>query len=218
MNDALKIQISAFVDGELPDNESELLLRRLCHDHEFRQQLEQYLLVGRLIRGERDTRGIRDLRSRISACIAAESGEEAPLLAPPATIQPSRFMRPVAGVAIAASVAVMALIGLRQIDLVDDATVSASTIDLAAIAIDDAPSYTEPLVEEFLSDVPSDMLTQYYLHHGERSADLGANGILTRLVTLELREGELVEIAPPAGAGEQPADEGSVDAPSSRPQ
>jgi hypothetical protein len=37
------------------------------------------------------------------------------------------------------------------------------------------------------------MLTQYYLSHGATSADLGANGILTRLVTLELREGELVE-------------------------
>jgi hypothetical protein len=39
------------------------------------------------------------------------------------------------------------------------------------------------------------MLTQYYLSHGATSADLGANGILTRLVTLELREGELVEVA-----------------------
>jgi hypothetical protein len=38
------------------------------------------------------------------------------------------------------------------------------------------------------------MLTQYYLSHGATSADLGANGILTRLVTLELREGELVAV------------------------
>jgi hypothetical protein len=45
------------------------------------------------------------------------------------------------------------------------------------------------------------MLMQYYLSHGATSADLGANGILTRLVTLELREGELVEVVPkPAAA------------------
>ncbi len=40
------------------------------------------------------------------------------------------------------------------------------------------------------------MLMQYYLRHGETSADLGPNGILTRLVTLELRHGELQEIEP----------------------
>ena len=39
MNDALKIQISAFVDGELPENESELLLRRLSQDIALRQQV-----------------------------------------------------------------------------------------------------------------------------------------------------------------------------------
>jgi hypothetical protein len=55
--------------------------------------------------------------------------------------------------------------------------------------------YTEPVPEDVLSGRPSDMLTQYYLSHGATSAELGANGILTRLVTLELREGELVEVA-----------------------
>jgi hypothetical protein len=42
------------------------------------------------------------------------------------------------------------------------------------------------------------MLIQYYLSHDATSRDLGANGILTRLVTLELREGELVAADPDA--------------------
>ena len=37
MNDGIKMQISAFVDGELPDNEAELLLRRLSQDLDLRQ-------------------------------------------------------------------------------------------------------------------------------------------------------------------------------------
>jgi hypothetical protein len=49
------------------------------------------------------------------------------------------------------------------------------------------------------------MLMQYYLSHGATSADLGANGILTRLVTLELREGELVEVVPEPAAADSPA-------------
>jgi len=38
MNEAIKMQLSAFVDGELPENESELLLRRLSQDAELRQR------------------------------------------------------------------------------------------------------------------------------------------------------------------------------------
>jgi hypothetical protein len=49
------------------------------------------------------------------------------------------------------------------------------------------------------------MLTQYYLSHGATSADLGANGILTRLVTLELREGELVEVVAQPTGPERPS-------------
>ena len=39
MNEALKMQISAFIDGELPENEAELLLRRLNQDAAMRQQV-----------------------------------------------------------------------------------------------------------------------------------------------------------------------------------
>ena len=40
---------SPFVDGELPDNESELLLRRLSQDAALRQQVAEYLEIGRLV-------------------------------------------------------------------------------------------------------------------------------------------------------------------------
>ena len=58
MNEALRMQISAFVDGELPDNESELLLRRLSQDAAMRQQVAAYLDIGRYMRQDRDVPGI----------------------------------------------------------------------------------------------------------------------------------------------------------------
>ena len=61
MNEALKMQISAFVDGELPENEAELLLRRLSQDAELRQQVSRYLEIGRAIRQERDVAGMDQL-------------------------------------------------------------------------------------------------------------------------------------------------------------
>ncbi len=71
MNDAIRMQISAFVDGELPQNESELLLRRMCQDRELRQQAAEYLSMGRVMRGERSVSGMKYLRERVSVAIAA---------------------------------------------------------------------------------------------------------------------------------------------------
>jgi sigma-E factor negative regulatory protein RseA len=184
MNDALKIQISAFVDGELPAAEAELLTRRLSQDADLRRQAGEYFAIGRLMRGERRLAGGAELRNRIAAAIAAEEQVVAPLAAT------SRWQRPAAGVAIAASVALLALVGLQQLDAGNDAPVPG----VAAISADAA--YTEPAAAELVADRPGEMLMQYYRSHGASSGELGANGILSRLVTLELRGGEIVEIAP----------------------
>ena len=50
MNEALRLQVSAYVDGELPDNETELLMRRLSQDQVLRELVADYLRIGRLIR------------------------------------------------------------------------------------------------------------------------------------------------------------------------
>jgi negative regulator of sigma E activity len=44
------MQVSAFVDGELPENEAELLVRRLSQDAVLRQQVAEYLAIGRIRR------------------------------------------------------------------------------------------------------------------------------------------------------------------------
>lgn len=190
MNDALRMQVSAFVDGELPENETELLLRRLSQDAALRQLVGQYLAIGRLVRHEREIPGMSDLRSRIASAL----GEEQPIDAVPAAeASRSRFVKPAAGFAIAGSVAILALAGLRQVDAPADNPANNPTMQAAAEA---DTGYTEPRPSDVLPGRPSETLMQYYLRHGETSADLGANGILTRLVTLDLRHGELVEVEP----------------------
>ncbi len=180
MNDALKIQISAFVDGELPDNERELLLRRLCQDKALRVQVQTYLSIGRAVRGEVEPAGMAAMRARISA----ELGDGEVDVQAPSEIAPSRFMRPIAGVAVAAAVAVMALIGLRQLDPAGPNLPAFD--DLQAIAIEEAPSYTQPPADEFMSDRPSDRLRHYFVRHGLNSPNLGS-----RLTSVELRGDEL---------------------------
>ena len=185
MNDALRRQISAFIDGELPDNESELLLRRLSQDGALRQQVSRYLKIGRLMRQDRDVPGMDQLRGRISAALGdqvTEADDEQKVVG-------SALMTPTTGVAVAATVAALALVGLSQLDGPGDPVLQ------RAVAIDDgAAAYTEPDINRVLAEQPSEMLLQYHLSHGDSSPGLGPNGIRTRVISLERRE--LIEIEP----------------------
>jgi len=50
MTERIKEQLSAFLDGELPEPESALLLKRLERDDELRGALSRYSLIGAVLR------------------------------------------------------------------------------------------------------------------------------------------------------------------------
>ena len=177
MNDAIRMQISAYVDGELSDSEAGLLLRRMSQDPVLRREAAEYLELGRILRGQGSAPGIERLRERIAAGIDGreEDGEELP----PDT-QRGGAMRPLIGVAVAASVALVALFSLQLTPGVDrDAAVNDSIADAAADA-----GYTVP------GQVDDAQLRQYYRMHEESS---GGSSVNARLVTLRLSEELLVE-------------------------
>lgn len=184
MNDALKMQISAYVDGELPENESDMLLRRLSQDVALRQQAAQYLEIGRVMRNEREPACMRELRGNIATALGEDTIESAE----GSSDMGSGTMKAVAGVAIAASVAVLALFGLRQLNLPEAPDLTAGV----AIDEDAGTGVTEPAVDDLMDH----RLLEMHRRHADLSADFGANGTLTQLVTWELRDGELVEIDP----------------------
>ncbi|HSG58308.1 MAG TPA: sigma-E factor negative regulatory protein [Woeseiaceae bacterium] len=189
MNDAINAQISAFVDGELPENEAELLLRRMSQDRALRQQAAEYLALGRAIRGQRTVAGMASLRDRIAAALDAEAVPE------PSSASQSRdlkYVRPLAGVAIAATVALAAIIGLQRVAGIDE------TAPTQAVAEAESPGYTVP------APAPAeDKLREYYLRHAASSAYVGASSINARLVTLELPDGVQVEVQPEPEAAEE---------------
>ncbi len=51
MSEQIREQVSAFLDGELPSSETELLLKRLTRDAELRESFGRYALVGEALRG-----------------------------------------------------------------------------------------------------------------------------------------------------------------------
>ena len=184
MNEGIKMQISAFVDGELPEAEAQLLLRRLSQDVELRQQAAEYFAIGRAMRGQGSVAEMGDLRGRIAAAIddrliAEEFSEIEPV--------GRRYTRPLAGIAIAATVAFVAIFALQQIS-----TAPATSVDVAAPAIAqgaDEESYTVPKID-------------YFQRHSEFSSEVGNNNFDFRRVNAELSAEEALqegreEIEPP---------------------
>ena len=173
MNEAIRMQVSAFVDGELPENEAELLVRRLSQDAALRQQVSEFLAIGRVMRGEYCVQGSDALRERIAAEL-----EERPLqdAADTAVLaRPPRYVRPLAGAAIAATVALVAIFGLGRMADVENASPA------TPVVADEAVSETVPAPRD-------DEFRQLLILRGDES-----NSFLTRVTSLQIRAEELAE-------------------------
>ncbi len=177
MNETIRMQLSAYVDGELPESETEFLLRRLSQDAELRAEVAEFIEIGRTMRGEYTVNGILDLRQRVADAL---DGDAAPAATAEEPLPSKSFVKPLGGVAVAAAVALVALIGLRQTAIVAE--------DPAAIAD------TDPAETEYV--VPPQEMREYLRMHGESS---GANDMDVRIVSLPLGEEEATEAEIEAG-------------------
>lgn len=181
MNEGIRMQISAFVDGELPETEAQLLLRRLSQDSALRQQAAEYFSIGRAMRGETSIADTGDLRGRIAAALENRHVDEEFVDVEPAR---RRYLRPMAGLAIAASVATVAILGLQQMSATPGGADDAASPVVAEGAIDD--SYTVPDLD-------------YFERHSHFSSETGNNNFDFRRVNARMSsDGELEEIEPPA--------------------
>ena len=109
MSDTIKEQLSALVDGELPEEERELLQRRLTSDGELRATWQRYHLIRDAMR-----ENLPELVSKEPGSLDLEGYEDlkADELSPAVSTPIMRFARPAAGFAIAASVAMLAIFGV----------------------------------------------------------------------------------------------------------
>jgi sigma-E factor negative regulatory protein RseA len=172
MTDLTREQLSAFVDDELETGEAELLVRRLNADFDLRGAALRYALMGDAIRGDLLAGDPRDLPGRISRAIGAD---KAPIGA--GDRRPFRgLLRPLAGAAVAASVAVVAILSLsspgEQVPVPAEVTVP----DSPAVMI--APASPSAI---FRAGSPT-QLNRYYLNHSQYATALGGQGSLIRMV------------------------------------
>jgi negative regulator of sigma E activity len=209
MTDPIHEQLSAFLDGELSAAESELLLKRVERDPDLKVRLERYVLAGEALRATAvQTRPSRDFSVRIAASIARES-------APGRARHVAQWLKPVAGGAIAAGVAAVALVSFQVTPmLTSQETVSGGAVTAqrttplsqgtqsieqanASEMMSGTDRYTVPTRERRVSPpiqvVNNGRLANFVVAHSEYSSPLGRRNVLTGLVADDVPADQPVE-------------------------
>lgn len=196
MTDALNEQLSACLDGELPPAELDLLLKRVGREAELRAAIGRYSLIGEAMRAERPAVASRDFASKVMVAVAVEPAPtqvepvQTPVQQPavvrrtaaisPATI---RYLRPAAGMAIAAGVAAVAVFVMQPTGQSDLGTANAPLVaanePIVAPGTDADPSYVVPTSTSNSAFIPATRLTNYVVAHSEYSSPLGRRSVLT---------------------------------------
>lgn len=181
-------QLSAFVDNELSQDETELLARRVSRDSEMQQRMSRYMLMGEALRSPSSAQVSRDFSQRVAAAIAEQnpSGEQ-PTATKVTTHSTQRWLKPAVGISLAASVAALALVTVQSLQTATD---SSSATQVAAInaASSLANGANNSDVVPYATTAPSvpisaTRLTNYVVAHSEFTSPLGHRNTMTGLVT-----------------------------------
>lgn len=190
-SETLQSQVSAFVDDELPSAETDLFVRRLVKDADLKQTLSRYQLMGEALRAPGVTPQLsRDFSARVAAALEQQHS------ATPAVAvvrQPiGQWLRPVSGLAIAAGVAWVAVLAVRnQPAEVTSHVQSADALQPVALTAqlmaDSRPdSYVVPTASNAPSaPIPATRLTNYVVAHSEFSSPFGRRNVMTGLLAGE---------------------------------
>jgi sigma-E factor negative regulatory protein RseA len=194
MSEQIREQVSAFLDGELPNSETELLLKRLTRDAELRESFGRYALIGEAMRGTGRGLLTKEFSGRVNRAI---DGEPVPANGSVRESRAPRWWRPFAGAAVAAGVAAVAVVALQQRAIAPTLRQSAPpSLAQNAIPVPRAAaipqvsreplSYTVPAASAAApAAMPQARLANYVLAHSRYSSGLDLRGVLADLLIEE---------------------------------
>lgn len=184
----IREQISALVDGELPEAECRLLLARMQRDPALRLTWERYLLAGEVLRNQAGR--LYDPRFSQRVMAAIESAEALPQQGGRVQELPG-WLRTAASVAVAAGVAVVAVLLLQPGQAPEGSTGSAPAPSLARSA-SDSQSYRRETPSQLaagprVSPSPElvENLSQYVVNHNEFAARAGLPHLARQVSAVE---------------------------------
>lgn len=179
MSDEIREQLSALADDELSEVEQPLLLGRLERDPELRACLGRYQLIGEVMRGSGATAtlGVADRVQQVLGEETTAGAENSHSVS-----DQSVWWKPLAGLAVAASVAMVAVFTVTSVNEESAGTVpvvaSAPTaitpvsdpIDPVAVSDDGQWDRLDPEIDKRLSG--------YLVNHNEYAASRGMQGVM----------------------------------------
>ena len=200
MTEPLNEQLSALLDGELAPEETELLMKRLARDATLRATLGRYALCGEALRASAPfNRPRAELASRISAAITAD--EPVPALRPrraPSGV--ASWLKPIGGLAVAASVAALAVLVLGRAPdrpgALAPAVVAQNVTPPAVLTPTASPtaapigaggsepaSYTTPAARRAtVAAIPAAELANYLVAHAQYSSLFARRAVMSGLI------------------------------------
>jgi negative regulator of sigma E activity len=205
MSDLVNEQLSAFLDGELPPEETALLLRRLEREPELAGRLERYRRYGDCLRGQGNADS-HDLIQRIHAQVALEP-EWRSVRSASALL--AGWRRTLGGLGVAAGVAALSVWLVQHGAEISSQPMASSQVVPAATSLGrDTPSrttlarapaaltannrdaglskepvsYVTPAAHSSLQTIPEAELARYVVAHSEVSTPLSARDVLIHLV------------------------------------
>jgi sigma-E factor negative regulatory protein RseA len=167
MTDRIREQISALIDGELPEDEVGLLVRRLERDEQLRRAFGRYVLAGEAIRSPGSPLASHGFAARVTA--AVEDAAVAVTVEDAGTPAGSWWNRPAFATGIAASAALVAVL------LVGRGAHDAGQIAQASLErVRDSFATLQP-VGQAASPTPahSQRLAGYLVAHGQFTSTIG---------------------------------------------
>jgi len=189
-------QISEFLDGELDESLHETCVGRLSRDGALRARFSRYVIIRDCI--HRDAPEVpTELADRVMNALADE-----PVVLAPGNSRRSRWQRlarPAAGIAVAASVATVALMGLRDFGPFGEESATSSPPpsvareEAVANPVNEMPQVqyvNSPLrrpMAEPASAVDRTWLNNYLMRHNEAAGVVGRTGFIpyVHIVTAE---------------------------------
>jgi sigma-E factor negative regulatory protein RseA len=187
MVDSVSEQLSACLDGELPDRELALLLKRVDKDRELGEAVGRYALISEVLRSGKTIPASKDFAAGVMARIGSDKAIPGSRhRVSPALLQ---RLRPVAGIAIAASVAALAIFSVQRSGMLPSEVIVADDRELvdggSFVASTEATDrYVVPTMPSTSSAfVPAARLTNYVVAHSEYSSPLGRRSVLSGVLT-----------------------------------
>lgn len=171
MNERMNESLSALMDGETDELEVRRILNQLEQDDELRSTWQRYQMIGSLMRGE--PAAAVDLSRGIMQALDGEPMDE--VRRPQAATASSQRFRWLASGAVAASVTLAVLVGVRMNSAEPDALVAEQqTMQPAAVPLASAPAQALPEVDAAQLEAAQRKLQEYVLQHTEQATMTGS--------------------------------------------